>query len=284
MKKTTSTFNRYKKSIAEIEKSNLKNRTNLKQGIKISRDCLNEFSTFVRYRNFASKKDEINFFKFQKPYVEGRLLFFKKIHNYLLERPTSGISKQQKYISNELNRLGSKKCKNIEFVKYYRIKADKLDHLYFLRGIDQLELFVNTSQHFKDPLFTTSHDLLVSKIIAHDLLTNFFVEELELLKNKKSKTIIKEVKPEVLKNLPWTATKTDLVELLYSLNAVGALKNGEAEMKKLAEICKELFNLDLGNIYKTYNEIKAREKDPTKFLDLMKSKLLQKMQTERCEL
>ena len=36
MKKTTSTFNRYKKSVALIEKSDLKNVAKLKQGIKIS--------------------------------------------------------------------------------------------------------------------------------------------------------------------------------------------------------------------------------------------------------
>ena len=95
-------------------------------------------------------------------------------------------------------------------------------------------------------------------------------------KNRK----VKEVKPPILEDLRWTGTKTELTELLYALNASGVLRNGEVEMKKLVMVCKELFNLDLGNIYKTYGEIKAREKDPTKFLDLMKMRLLQKMQSE----
>jgi len=75
---------------------------------------------------------------------------------------------------------------------------------------------------------------------------------------------------------------TNAVSALKSLSAPGAkvLRNGEVEMKKLVMVCKELFNLDLGNIYKTYGEIKAREKDPTKFLDLLKMRLLQKMQSE----
>lgn len=68
---------------------------------------------------------------------------------------------------------------------------------------------------------------------------------------------------------------------MYGLNAVGAIRNGEAEIKKLVLVCKDLFNLDLGNIYKTYGESKAREKDPTKFLYLMKIRLLQKMQSEQ---
>lgn len=281
MKKITSIFNRYKKSITIIEKSNLKDLTNLKQGIAISRACLNEFSILVRSKSFPSEKEEILFFKHQKPFVEGRLQYFKKIHNYLLERPVSGISKQQKFITNELNKLDSKNCKKLEFVKYYRLNEHKLDHLYFLRGIDQLELFVDTSHHFKDPQFTTSHDLLVSKIIAQDLLIRFYNNELKILKSEKSNNNLENGKPDVLNDLQWTGTKTELTELLYGLNAVGAIRNGEAEMKKLVLVCKELFNLDLGNIYKTYGEIKAREKDPTKFLDLMKIRLLQKMQSEQ---
>ena len=280
MKKITSIFNRYKKSITIIEKSDLKDLTNLKKGISISRECLNEFSILVRSKSFPSEKEEILFFKHQKPFVEGRLQYFKKIHNYLLEKPVSGTSKQQKFITNELNKLDNKNCKKLEFVKYYRLNENKLDHLYFLRGIDQLELFVDTSHHFKDPQFTTSHDLLVSKIIAQDLLIKFYNNELKILKSEKPKNNLENGKPEVLNDLQWTGTKTELTELLYALNASGVLRNGEVEMKKLVMVCKELFNLDLGNIYKTYGEIKAREKDPTKFLDLMKMRLLQKMQSE----
>ena len=281
MKKITSIFNRYKKSITIIEKSDLKDLTNLKKGISISRECLNEFSILVRSKSFPSEKEEILFFKHQKPFVEGRLQYFKKIHNYLLEKPVSGTSKQQKFITNELNKLDNKNCKKLEFVKYYRLNENKLDHLYFLRGIDQLELFVDTSHHFKDPQFTTSHDLLVSKIIAQDLLIKFYNNELKLLENEDSNNNLERGKPEVLNDLQWTGTKTELTELLYALNASGVLRNGEVEMKKLVMVCKELFNLDLGNIYKTYGEIKAREKDPTKFLDLMKMRLLQKMQSEQ---
>ena len=145
----------------------------------------------------------------------------------------------------------------------------------------KLELFVDTSHHFKDPQFTTSHDFLVSKIIAHDLLIKFYNNELKLLKNEDSNNNLERGKPEVLNDLQWTGTKTELTELLDALNASGVLRNGEVEMKKLVLVCKELFNLDLGNIYKTYGEIKAREKDPTKFLDLMKIRLLQKMKSEQ---
>ncbi|MFD0762761.1 RteC domain-containing protein [Lutibacter aestuarii] len=280
MKKTTIAFNRYKKSIVLIEKSNLKDLTILKQGIVLSRTCLNEFSTLVRTKKFPSKKEEITFFKYQKPYVEGRLQYFKWLHNYLLEKPISGNSKQQKYISNELDRLDSRKWKQLEFVKYYRLKEDKLDHLYFLRDIEQLDLFIDSSHHFKDPEFTTSHDYLVSKIIAHDLLIAFFSNELKILKNKKSNdVVIEEVKPAILRDLNWTGTKTDLVELIFALKESGVLRNGRAELKKIKNVIELLFEIELGNIYKVFEQIKAREKDQTKFIDSLKIGLINRIES-----
>ncbi|UMB52452.1 RteC domain-containing protein [Lutibacter sp. A64] len=280
MKKTTIAFNRYKKSIVLIEKSNLKDLTILKQGIVLSRTCLNEFSTLVRTKKFPSKKEEITFFKYQKPYVEGRLQYFKWLHNYLLEKPISGNSKQQKYISNELDRLDRRKWKQLEFVKYYRLKEDKLDHLYFLRDIEQLDLFIDSSHHFKDPEFTTSHDYLVSKIIAHDLLIAFFSNELKILKNKKSNdVVIEEVKPAILRDLNWTGTKTDLVELIFALKESGVLRNGRAELKKIKNVIELLFEIELGNIYKVFEQIKAREKDQTKFIDSLKIGLINRIES-----
>ncbi|SDX75106.1 RteC protein [Lutibacter oricola] len=280
MKRINPAFNRYKKSIAVIEKSNLNNLTNLKQGITLSRECLNEFSTLVRSKKFPLKKDEITFFKYQKPYVEGRLQYFKELHNYLLEKPVSGTQKQQKFISNELNKLDNRRCKQMEFVKYYRLNHRKLDHLYFLRDIEQLDLFVDRSHHFKDPEFTTSHDYLVSKIIAHDLLIAYFSNELKILKNKKSNAApLEEVKPAILKDLNWTGTKTDLVELIFALKESGVLRNGRAELKKIKNVIELLFEIELGNIYKIFEQIKAREKDQTKFIDSLKIGLINRIES-----
>ncbi|MGV8944912.1 MAG: RteC domain-containing protein [Lutibacter sp.] len=84
----------------------------------------------------------------------------------------------------------------------------------------------------------------------------------------------------MLNYLSWTGTNTELVELFYGLNATGSINNGKAEMKKIMELCKVLFDIDLGNIYKTFDEIKTRKKDPTKFIDLIKTSLLKKLNAE----
>jgi hypothetical protein len=111
-------------------------------------------------------------------------------------------------------------------------------------------------------------------------LTKFYAKQLKLLSTDKSNVVIEEVKPKILRDLSWTASKTDLVELIYALNSSGAIRNGQAEIKKLSNICKELFDIDLGNIYKTFSEIKLREKDNTKFLDQLKLSLVKKINSD----
>ena len=278
MKIISEIFVQYKDEIGMVENSDLKEIKNLRKGINLSRDCLHELSKLVRNNSFTSIKSEIKFFKEQKPQVEGRLHFFKKAHKFMLAYPNANISLKRKLITAEMQKLNFLNYKQQDFLSYYRSNQKKLDHIYFVRGVIQLELFLDFSSQFIDPEFNTSHDFLVTKIIAQDLQINFYKQQLEQLKKKK--VVIEEVKPPILRDLIWSGTKTELTELLYALNAAGVLRNGEAEMKKLVAVCKELFNIDLGNIYKTYGEIKAREKDPTKFLDLMKLKLLQKMNSE----
>lgn len=46
----------------------------------------------------------------------------------------------------------------------------------------------------------------------------------------------------------------------------------------MAMACEQIFDLDLGNYYRKFLEIRARKIEPTKFLDRMKSSLLKRMQ------
>lgn len=280
MKKIALLIEDFDVSIGEIEKSNINKLSELNQKISTSIDCLNQFRVTIRNDNFSTTKEEINFFKCQKPYIQGRLDYYRKLKDFHIENPVGVISKQRKFLNKELNAIDEEKCKYSDFIKYYRLQKKDLDHLFFLRGNDQFELFLDNSHHYDDPEFSTRHDYIVAKIITNDLLITFYNEQLESLKKKDSNIVIEEVKPAILNDLPWTASKTDLTELLYALNASGAIKNGQSEMKKLVEICKELFDIDLGNIYKTFNEIKEREKDPTKFLNRLKFDLIQKINLE----
>ncbi len=76
-----------------------------------------------------------------------------------------------------------------------------------------------------------------------------------------------------LSNLSWTSSKTDLIELIYALQSNGSVNSGTAEIKEMASGCEQIFNLDLGNYYHTFEEIRSRKSNRTKFLDHLKESL-----------
>ncbi len=81
----------------------------------------------------------------------------------------------------------------------------------------------------------------------------------------------------VLLPLSWTASKADLIELINSLQAGGAFNNGKTGIKEIAETFQKLFQIDLGNYYNVFNEIRLRKKNRTAFLDHIREKLIRKM-------
>lgn len=272
-KKIKNIINEFTLKVNRIEKDNLNDFSNVENGIKISRKHLQELRVIVRNNEFKSTEDEINFFKKQKPFIYSRLKFFTKVYSYLLEKPEGSIKVQRNFIDTQLKKLQDNYKKNLDFVKYYRENDTTLDHYYFVRGNDDLSLVSDTSHFYTDAEFSTSHDNSMAKIMAYDLLVNFYNQELIRLgiatsgKNDKCNRI----------KLEWTASKTDLIELIYALQASGAIRDGKIGIKEMATACEQLFNINLGNYYKTYIEIKARKTDRTNFINRLKKHLENKM-------
>ena len=219
-----------------------------------------------------STRDEIHFFKKQKPYIRGKLNFYLELNDFLIDSPATGISKQRIYINEQITKLKAKKAEFFDFAKYCKLNATKFDYIYFLREDPQLDLFMN--KNLDDPEFSTSHDLLASQIVTFNLLMKFYVNELKLLKTIKVNVVIKEVRPAILNNLKWYGSKTAFVELINGADAKGVFGTPTPDsLKNLINVCEYLFDIDLGNHQKTFNEIKARTKDPTRFMDSMTAAL-----------
>ena len=75
----------------------------------------------------------------------------------------------------------------------------------------------------------------------------------------------------------WTGNKTDLIELIYALQSSGAINSGSSDIKDIAIMCEQMFNINLGDYYRTFLEIRLRKINQTKFIDKLRDALLQKM-------
>ena len=267
----------YKEEIKVVEESNLDDFNNVEKGISISRQYLQQLRICVRENEFVDKQNEIIFFKKHKPYVYSRLKFYAKLYNFLINRPAGTIKSQQDFIDSEINRLQESNRRNIDFIKYYREGSELLDEFYFLRGKDKISLVSNTSHFYTDAEFSTSHDNAIAKIMAYDLLISHYSEELNNLRGLSYGIPNKLNTLSNGERLGWTASKTDLIELIYALQASGAIKSGTAGIKEMASACEDIFELKLGNVYRTFLEIRERKIDQTKFIDRLKATLLRRM-------
>ena len=76
----------------------------------------------------------------------------------------------------------------------------------------------------------------------------------------------------------WTGDATDLVELIYGINEMGCINNGNMPLKQLAPLLYKIFGVESKDCYRFYIDIKRRKNESrTYFLDKMQEKLNEKM-------
>lgn len=237
--------------------------------------CLKQLKSYISQNDFLNQEEEILFFKEIKPSIYSKLIYFIKVFNIESKRPHRSEKSQKKYLQNESNKLEKFFTENLEFYQYMRNKMDYLDHKYFVRGKHDLHLYIDTFYFDFDLEFSSSHDFKVAKILANDLLSVYLKTEmasLDLKEFKKSGQVRKS-------KYCWTESKIALVELIYALQASGCINNGSVEIKEIAQFIEFTFDIDLGDFYRTYLEIKNRQ-NPPKFLDTMRIALMKKIEEQ----
>ena len=162
-----------------------------------------------------------------------------------------------------------------------KLEETAYDELYFSREKERLELFPFSDFNDTDIDFTTSHDQLACEVKTYDVLCEFYKQELHCISNVEAGFYDTSLNITATNNhLLWTASKTDLIELIYALKVTGAVNGGDTQIKEITEVFGQLFNVDLGSYYKTYFDIKNRTKDQTKFLSQLTLNLKTKLELD----
>ncbi len=228
--------------------------------------CLSDVKHYVLKRGFKNVDEEIRFFKYQKPIIVSKLIYYNAIYKIETRRPY-GNKRTKKYFVKELKKLKRFFENNLDFYKYYRSNNSFFDEQFFVRGKHDIRLWLDTFYFEADHRFSTSHDYKVAKIIANDLIQVYLEDRLNNINQKKVSD----------NSLKWTASKTALTELIYALYSHGAFNNGNTEIKLIAKTFEDAFNIELGDFYHTFMELKARKINRTKFLDRLCEALIKKM-------
>ena len=252
------------------------------QELKIESDCpikrieaviqlviqsLSDLKKFVLKNDFKNTEEEIHFFKYQKPIIVSKLIYYNAVYKIETKKPY-GEKQIKKFLNKELNKLKKFFDSNIDFYKYYRSGNSFLDENFFIRGKHDIRLWLDTFYFEADHRFSTSHDYKVAKILANDLIQVYLEDQLNNKHYKKANS---------KSPLSWTGSKTALTELIYALYAQGVFNNGNTDIKLIAKTFESTFNIDLGDFYHTFMELKARKINRTKFLDILCEALIKKM-------
>lgn len=234
---------------------------------------LSELKSYIKSHPFESAAAEIHFFKSVKPRFYGQVLYYSGVHLTELNKPAGDQDIIKDYFIREIQKINQFIEEHKDFYRYIRNGYSYLDNIYFLRENQKDPAFTDPFTTDRDPEFSTVCDYLLARISADKILCNYFVDQIKDAKTSDGKSKIKN-------RLEWTAQKAGLVELLYALHASGVFNNSPVEIKTIANYFSEIFHVSLGNIYKTYEEIRLRKKNRTSFLDSLRNNLLRKMEED----
>lgn len=245
--------------------------------IQILQKSLSKIREFVLINSFQSNEEEIIFFKEQKPEILSRLLFFNKIYQIESKFPNGSNSVASKYIVNELDSLTFFFNRNLDFYQYYRSKSTIYDSYYFLRDKADLRLASDSAYFNCDTSFSTGYDYKIAKILANEMLRIYLNKRLMNLNQDNSNDIDDKKTMHLKSTMIFTGKKVWLIELGYALANSGDINNKTMEIKEVMDLLGNMFNVDLGDYYRTYISIKDRKKDRTIYLNKLIEILEKKM-------
>ncbi|WP_318310062.1 RteC domain-containing protein [Flagellimonas crocea] len=247
------------------------------RGIALVEKCIRKLQKQIVGQDFETQADEIYFFKHVKPQIFSKLIYYIRLFSIESKRPRGKDVSQIKYLQQQIDKLQTFFNENLEFYNYYRRGAMSMDEQYFVRGNRDLRMPLESFHFLIDDEFSTCQDGTVATIMAYDMLIVYLRKEVDDLNNNMEPT--KNTPMEKPSKLFWTGSKTDLIELLYALHTSKCINGGTVDIKEMASHFEYFYNVDLGNYYHTFIDIRSRKSSRTRFLDRLIEMLNQRMES-----
>jgi len=127
---------------------------------------LKEYITEYEFRDID---EEIHFFKYDKPALVSKLIYYCDAYNILITRPVGSVEKLRLFLHGKLEDLQDYIDSSPEFYSYYRLGVNGHDTYYFTRG--QLEinsLHLDPSMSERDSRDASNCDYKLAKIQANE--------------------------------------------------------------------------------------------------------------------
>jgi hypothetical protein len=216
---------------------------------------------------FTAENDEIHYFKSVLPPVLSLLIYYTdKIEwdRILQQNSTDAI---QEFYERTFTNIKNFRRDNKEFFDYCRNGKTMMDKFYFLRNSPMNMETIHQIESLRDPSCPTVHCVIVATFLAQLKQEQNMYMAMTMRKNGSSSS------EKESKGLKWTGKIIDLIELGSALHENKAFDNGNVSQREMFEYLGKVFQVDTGNIYRQFQDLRIRKTGYTKYLDLIAQQL-----------
>lgn len=218
---------------------------------------------------FADEAEKISFYRDYKPLFAGELYYYLKLYRLETERPEP-LRQQKDYLRKKINEVEDWFDNHKAYSKYARSGKTDRDAEYYLPGYED-KLYTPLFSFDRDAAFCAAKGQDAALLVANRRLLAELEKQLAALKQNSGSWF-------GLPKLKWTLKAIDLVELIYGLYLTGAINNGKAELKDIAETFQQIFDVKLDNYSFTFTQsIHYRKSGSIRFLREMIEAILKKL-------
>ncbi len=268
-------LHQFMESLEDIKNSGAIKSQSAKEGLSLCKLTLTKLKSEVEKRGFKSKLEEILFFKEVKKVPLMYHFYFSAVLVAEISMPKSSVENKLDFLNKKLSRIDKRLAKFFHLLQYRCQNESSFDTQYFTRRYQDYRVFKEEQlkEDYKDPIFNTACDSAWAEMHFLELFLDYLRQRILEIKRI---NVIGESRP--FDSLKWTRSKVALVEMIYGIYCSGALNNGNIEIKKIVAQFEKYFNIDLGDYYGSFIQLKSRKFNRTKFLDEIRANLIRKME------
>jgi hypothetical protein len=240
-----------------------------REAVEVIFNIVLKLKDFALSYDFADDAEKISLYKVYKPLFVSELYYHLKLYRLESERPEP-LRQQKPYLRKKIKTVTDWLDDHKGFCKYMRLGKTNRDAEFYLPGYED-KLYTPLFSFDRDPAFCAAKGQEAALLIANKRLLIELESQLAALKKRVGGFL-------GLPKLKWTFKAIDLVELIYGLYLTGAINNGKAELKDIAETFQQVFDVKLDNYSFTFTQsIHYRKSGSIRFLREMIEAILKKL-------
>jgi hypothetical protein len=140
---------------------------------KISMNYWVKLKSWLMHYSFPDSPKEVEFFKRIKPGFTSHISYYTHCYKALLFLPAGDKNEQGLYWERELKKIDQFRAANRGFCEYFLKGEEHKDILYFVRANSDLSNLSEAKTYDVDIEVATSHDLLVTEMLALEKYREF---------------------------------------------------------------------------------------------------------------